>query len=78
MKLKSLQDLFADEIRDLYSAETQIVKALPKMAKAASSPELKQAFEEHLEQTKEHVNRLEEICEKLHLNPKDKAVQAEQ
>jgi ferritin-like metal-binding protein YciE len=78
MKLKYLQDLFADEIKDLYSAETQIVKTLPKMAKAASSSELKQAFGDHLEQTKEHVNRLEEICEKLDLNPKGKAVQAEQ
>ena len=45
MKLKSLHDLFADELRDLYSAENQITKALPKMAKAASSPELRQAFE---------------------------------
>jgi ferritin-like metal-binding protein YciE len=72
MKMKTLQDLFADEIKDLYSAETQIVKALPKMAKAASSSELKEAFEEHLEQTKGHVERLEEICEKLDLNPKGK------
>lgn len=78
MKLKSLQDLFADEIKDLYSAETQIVKALPKMAKAASSSELKEAFEEHLEQTKEHVERLEEICEKLDLNPKGKKCKAMQ
>ena len=78
MKMKTLQDLFADEIKDLYSAETQIVKALPKMAKAASSPELKQAFEEHLEQTKEHVERLEEVCEKLDLTPKGKKCKAMQ
>ena len=76
MKLESLQDLFADEIKDLYSAETQIVQALPKMAKAASSAELKEAFEQHLEQTKEHVQRLEQICEKLDLNPKGKKCKA--
>jgi len=78
MKLKSLQDLFVDEIKDLYSAETQIIKALPKMAKAASSSDLKEAFEQHLEQTKDHVERLEQICEKLDLNPKGKKCKAMQ
>jgi ferritin-like metal-binding protein YciE len=78
MKLKSLQDLFADEIKDLYSAETQIVKALPKMAKAASSSELKEAFEQHLEQTKDHVQRLEQICDKLDISPKGKKCKAMQ
>ncbi|MDB6147093.1 MAG: ferritin-like protein [Spartobacteria bacterium] len=65
MKLDSLQTLYVEELRDLYNAENQLLKALPKMAKGASAPELKQAFEEHLEQTKEHVDRLDEIFEKL-------------
>lgn len=63
MKLKTLQDLFIHELKDLYSAETQLVKALPKMAKAATHDDLKGAFEEHLEQTKGHVERLEQIGE---------------
>lgn len=63
MKLKTLQDLFVHEPKDLYSAETQLVKALPKMAKAAAHEELKAGFEEHLEQTKNHVARLEQIAE---------------
>ena len=65
MKLESLQDLLIHELKDLYSAETQIVKALPKMAKAASSEELRTAFEEHLEETKKQVERLEQIFERL-------------
>jgi ferritin-like metal-binding protein YciE len=65
MKLDSLETLFVEELRDLYSAENQLVKALPKMAKRASSEELKQAFEEHLELTREHVERLDEIFENL-------------
>src|SRR5436190_17552130 len=65
MKLKTLQDLFLHELKDLYSAENQLVKALPKMAKAASNAELKAGFEEHLEQTKGHVERLDQIAEKL-------------
>lgn len=65
MKLKTLQDLFLHELKDLYSAENQLVKALPKMAKAATNEELKAGFEEHLEQTKGHVERLEQIAEQL-------------
>ncbi len=65
MKLKTLEDLFLHELKDLYSAETQLVKALPKMAKAASNEELKAGFEEHLEQTKGHVERLKEIGQQL-------------
>lgn len=65
MSLKSMEDLFIHELKDLYSAETQIVKALPKMVKAASSEELQNAFTEHLEQTKGQVKRLEEIFEDL-------------
>jgi ferritin-like metal-binding protein YciE len=65
MKLDSLETLFVEELRDLYSAENQLVKALPKMAKRAGSEELKEAFEEHLELTREHVERLDEIFENL-------------
>jgi len=65
MKLNSLRDLFVHELKDLYSAEKQILKALPKMAKAATNEELKVAFEEHQQQTEEHVSRLEEILENL-------------
>ena len=65
MEKTSLQDLYLDELRDLYSAETQLVKALPKMAKAAANDQLREAFEEHLRQTTEHVSRLEQIFEQL-------------
>ena len=60
-----LEELLVDELKDLYSAENQIIKALPKMAKAAASPELKRAFERHLEETKRQVDRLEQIGEAL-------------
>ena len=76
MKLNTLQDLFIDELRDLYNAETQLLKALPKMAKGASSAELKQALEEHLAQTKGHVERLEQIFDGLDENPKGKTCYA--
>ncbi|MFL5339122.1 MAG: ferritin-like domain-containing protein [Gemmataceae bacterium] len=65
MKMKSLQDLYIDCLRDLHSAEAQLVKALPKMAKAASSPDLQQAFTDHLEETRGHVERLDQIFKKL-------------
>jgi ferritin-like metal-binding protein YciE len=65
MSLKSLEDLFVHELKDLFSAEKQLVRALPKMAKAASSEKLRDAFEEHLAQTEEHVSRLEQIFEML-------------
>jgi ferritin-like metal-binding protein YciE len=61
----SLRELYIDELRDLYNAETQLTKALPKMAKNASNAELRQAFEEHLRQTSEHVSRLEQIFDLL-------------
>ena len=67
MKLDSMDNLFLHELRDLHSAERQLVTALPKLAKNATSPELKKAFETHLEQTKEHVNRLERIFKDLEL-----------
>lgn len=76
MKLDSLKKLYVEELRDLYSAETQLVKALPKMAKGASSEELKQAFESHLEQTKEHVERLDEIFARLEERPTGKTCKA--
>ena len=60
-KLKNLEDFLIDELKDLYSAEHQLIKALPKMAKAAASEELKAAFEEHLKQTEGHAKRLEKI-----------------
>ena len=72
MSMDSLKKLYIDELKDLYSAETQLVKALPKMAKKASAPELKQAFQDHLEQTKGHVERLEEIFEALDEKPTGK------
>ena len=65
MKLQSLSDVFHHELTDLYSAEKQLAQALPKLAKAASSRELQNAFEQHLDQTKQHATRLEEIGEKL-------------
>jgi ferritin-like metal-binding protein YciE len=61
LKLDSLRDLLVEQLRDLYSAETQLVEALPKIAEAASSQELKSAFEHHLQQTYEHVSRLKDI-----------------
>jgi ferritin-like metal-binding protein YciE len=68
----SLQELYIDELRDLYNAETQLVKALPKMAKAASNDQLREAFQEHLRETTEHVSRLEQIFEKLGEKPTGK------
>ena len=59
METNALKKLYIDELKDLFSAENQLVKALPKMAKAATSEELRSAFEEHLEQTREHVSHLE-------------------
>lgn len=64
-KLNTLEDLLIHEIKDLYSAETQLVKALPKMAKAATDPTLKEGFKTHLEETKVHVERLQQVAELL-------------
>ena len=72
MPTDGLRELYIDELKDLHNAENQLVKALPKMAKAASSEELRQGFEEHLEQTKEHVQRLEEVFKALDESPKGK------
>lgn len=76
MKLNSLHDLYVDELKDLYNAENQILKALPKMAKAASSPDLAQAFQDHLEETEGQVARLDKIFKKLDVNPKGKKCKA--
>ena len=72
MELDSLKNLYIEELKDLYSAEKQLVKALPKMVKAAKHPELKQGFADHLEQTKGHVQRLEQVCEMLGVSPRGK------
>ena len=72
MKQSALKELYVDELRDIYSAENQLTKALPKMAKAANSEELRSGFEEHLEQTRGHVKRLEQIFEALGEKPTGK------
>jgi ferritin-like metal-binding protein YciE len=72
MEMNRLKHLYIEELRDLYSAETQLVKALPKMANAASSKDLRAGFEEHLGQTKEHVARLERILKALGESAKGK------
>src|SRR5687768_9960062 len=76
MALDDLQSLFEDELRDIYSAEKQLLKALPKMAKASSTPKLKAGFEKHLEQTKEQVIRLEKVFEMLGKPARAKACKA--
>ena len=78
MKLSGLKELFLDELQDLYSAEQQLVKALPKMAKTASSEQLRSAFTDHLEQTRGHVNRLERIGEELEISLAGKKCKAMQ
>lgn len=72
MPQESLRELYVNELKDLYNAETQLVKALPKMAKGSSNAELRQGFEEHLRQTSEHVSRLEQIFEMLGEKPSGK------
>ena len=72
MQENQLKELYVEELKDIYSAENQLVKALPKMAKAATSEDLRAGFEEHLEQTKEHVVRLEKIFKALGESPKGK------
>lgn len=76
MSLDSLHDLYVNELKDLYNAENQLVKALPKLAKAAANPDLKAAFEEHLEVTRAQVERLEQIFERLGVSPKGKKCKA--
>ncbi len=75
-KLLTPRDLLVHELKDLYSAETQLIKALPKMAKAATNEELKQAFTTHLEETKVHAERLEQIMTRLDESPRGKKCKA--
>lgn len=72
MKLNRLKHLYVEELRDLYNAENQLVKALPKMAKASTADDLREGFENHLKQTREHVARLETIFQALGESPKGK------
>ena len=72
MKHQALKELYVDELKDIYNAENQLVKALPKMAKAATSDDLRTGFEEHLEQTRGHVQRLEQIFKALGEKPTGK------
>jgi len=72
MEHQALKELYVDELKDIYNAENQLVKALPKMAKAANSEELRTGFEEHLEQTRGHVQRLEQIFKELGEKPSGK------
>jgi len=72
MKITSLEDLLVDELKDLYSAETQLIKSLPKLASAAESSELRTAFEEHLEKTRGHARRIEQISQDLSITPNGK------
>jgi ferritin-like metal-binding protein YciE len=72
MKMGSLEELFVDQLRDVYDAEDRLVNALPTLAKSASSPELKAAFERHLEETRQQVKRLEGVFKNLELKVKGK------
>src|SRR5207245_2002532 len=72
MRIDSMKELLVEELKDLYDAEKQLVKALPKFAKAASDEELGEAFQDHLEQTKGHVQRLEQVFDILGSKPKAK------
>jgi ferritin-like metal-binding protein YciE len=76
MELDTLKKLFVDHLKDLKDAETQLTKALPKMAKAASSPDLQRAFEEHLEQTKTHLQRVEQVLTEVSGNSRGKKCKA--
>ena len=67
--MKNLNELFEHQLKDLYSAENQLLEALPKMVKTANDSKLKEAFKSHLEETKGHKQRLEEICDKLGIDP---------
>ncbi len=74
--MKNLEELFEHQLKDLYSAEDQLTAALPKMAKKAKDAKLKKAFEDHLEETKEHKKRIEEVCNELDIDPKGETCKA--
>lgn len=77
-KMKNLEDLFKHELKDLYSAEDQIIQALPKMAEKASNSKLREGFKTHLEETKKQKQRLEEVCKELNFDPKGETCKAMQ
>ena len=74
--MKNLEELFEHQLQDLYSAEDQLTKALPKMVKNAADAKLKKAYEDHLEETKEHKKRLEKICKELNIDPNKETCKA--
>jgi ferritin-like metal-binding protein YciE len=76
MEMESLRDLYVDELRDVLNAEGQLVKALPKMAKSAIAEDLKTAFQDHLEETKTHVERLEQIFKDMGMPARGKKCKA--
>src|SRR6201992_4266756 len=76
MAMDSLPELLEDELKDIYSAENQLIKALPKMAKKASSASLKDAFNAHLKETQNHVKRLEQVAKDLDIKLKGKTCHA--
>jgi ferritin-like metal-binding protein YciE len=76
IELNSFDDLFVEQLQDLYDAEQRLTKALPKMAEAAHSPALKNAFNEHLRQTQGHVNRLEQVFKMIHQSAQSKSCEA--
>ena len=76
MKITNMEDLFNNQLEDLYDAEQRLVKALPKMAEASSSSELRAAFENHLEETKGHAGRLEQVFNHIGRKPKAKTCDA--
>ncbi len=78
MAISNLRDLFVDNLKDLYHAEKQLLKALPKMAKAADSDQLRSAFETHRDQTETHITRLEDVFKSLDLKPSAKVCKAMQ
>jgi ferritin-like metal-binding protein YciE len=75
-KIRTFEDLFVNELKDLYNAEQQLTRALPRMAKAASTPQLRKALEDHLEVTREQVRRLEQVFEEIGAPAKGKTCQA--
>ena len=76
LELNSLNDLFLNQLQDLYDAEHRLTKALPKMAEAATTPDLKSAFQSHLRETEEHVNRLTRAFQRLGVDPKRETCEA--
>jgi len=76
LKLESVEDLFLAELRDLYDAENQLLNSIPKLAEAASTPALKLAFSQHLEETKGHVGRLDRVFRELDIKPSGETCEA--